>query len=138
MAKSSAYISTPAAVAQSTSYTNIGGTFTEVNSSDFTVSAAGVFTYTGTDTKRFACLASCSASVSTGTPLLTCVWEKNGTAVTSSETNHDVAGAGGEVFSLIGDIELANGDTLNIASKVDTGTPNLTVDTCSVVLFEVS
>lgn len=136
MAKSSAYVSTPAAVAQSTSYANVGGTFTEVNSSDFTVSAAGVFTYTGTDTKRFACFAACSATVSSGTPEVSTAFEKNGTEVASSVSKRDVSGSGIGAWGVTADIELANGDTLNLATKVDSGTPNLTLEACSVVIVE--
>lgn len=136
MAKSSAYVSTPAAVAQSTSYANVGGTFTEVNSSDFTASAAGVFTYTGTDTKRFACFAACSGTVSSGTPEVSTAWEKNGTEVASSVSKRDVSGSGIGAWGVTADIELANGDTLNLATKVDSGTPNLTLEACSVVIVE--
>lgn len=136
MAKSSAYISTPAAVAQSTSYANVGGTFTEVNSSDFTVSSAGVFTYTGTDTKRFACFAAVSGSISTGTPEVTTTWEKNGAEVASSVSKRDVGSSAIGAWGVAADIELANGDTLNLATKVDSGTPNFTAETCSVVIVE--
>lgn len=136
MAKSSAYVSTPAAVAQSTSYANVGGTFTEVNSSDFTLTAAGVFTYTGTATKRFACFAAMSGSISSGNPQVTTVWEKNGTAVTSTESVRDIGSSAIGAWGVAGDIELANGDTLNLATKVDTGTPNFTAQACSVVIVE--
>lgn len=138
MSRSSAYISATAAVAQSGTYTDVGGTFTEVESVDITVSAAGVFTYTGTDTKRFAVFGACSGDVNSGTPLVTTCIEKNGTPIVSSESTRKIGSTDIGAWGVSCTVELANGDTLNFATKVDAGTPNLTMDKLSATVLEVS
>lgn len=136
MSQAAGYISSSSATAQSTSYANVGGTFTSVNLTDFTMSAAGVFTYTGSSTKRFVVSAACSGSIDSGTPLVTTVIEKNGTPVTSSEEERKVATTNVGAWPIQGTVELANGDTINLATKVDSGTPNLTMTRMSVVIHE--
>lgn len=136
VSKASGYISTPAAVGQSTSYANVGGTFTSVDLSEFTLSAAGVLTYTGTDTKRFVVSAAMSGSISSGTPEVSSVIEKNGVEVASTVSKRDVGGSGIGAWAVQGDIELANGDTINFATKVDSGTPNLTMEAMSIIVHE--
>jgi hypothetical protein len=137
MSQASGYISTPAAVSVSTSYVNVGGTFTSINLSEFTLSAAGVFTYTGTDTKRFYVAGACSGSKSGGgSAQLTTVVEKNGTEVSSSESLRDVTGTAVGAWALFADLELANGDTVNFAVKLSTGTENVTMNRLSAVIIE--
>ena len=136
MSKASGYISSAAAVAQSTSYANVGGTFTSVDLLDFTLSAGGVLTYTGADTKRFVITAACSGSISSGTPEVTTTIEKNGTEVAASNSKRDVSTTGIGAWAVTGDIELANGDTINFATKVDTGTPNLTMEALTFTVHE--
>lgn len=138
MALSTAYISTPAAVAQSTSYANIGGTWTEVSATDFTfATATGIWTYDGTDTKTFLIWAAVSGAISSGTPLLTTVIEKNGTDVTASEMSRKIATTNIGAWAICCEVSLATNDTINLATKVDTGTPNFTPDKCTVIIHEV-
>ena len=139
MAKASGYISSTASTSCSTSYTNVAGTFTAVNLSEFTLSAAGVFTYTGVDTKRFLVVASCSgAKTLGGSAELTTAVEKNGAEVVSSAVERTVDSSNTGAWSIVADVELATNDTVNIAIKVDTGTPTIDMSTMSIALFEVS
>lgn len=139
MAKASGYISSAAGVSVGTSYTNIGGTFTSVDLSEFTLSAAGVFTYTGTDTKRFYVAAACSGSKSGGGSVeLDTVIEKNGTEVTSSESARDVTGTSIGAWALFADVELATNDTINLAVKLSSGSETITLDRTSIVIIEAS
>lgn len=139
MSIASGYISTPAGVSVSTSYVNVGGTFTSVNLSDFTLSAAGVFAYTGTDTKRFHVIASVSGAKSGGgTAEVTTAVEKNGAAITASEVTRDVSGSAIGAWAVVCDVELATNDTINFATKLGSGTETITIDTLSCVIEEIS
>lgn len=139
MSYANAYISTAAAVALNAStYTNLGGTWTEIASSDFTVSAAGVFTYTGTATKRFGVSCGVSASPSAALDPLTVGVEKNGTVTASSKGGRKAPITDMGRMAVIDSVELATGDTVNIAALADSGTPNLTADYCTVMITEQS
>lgn len=138
MALSTAYISTPAAVAQSTSYANMGGTWTEVSATDFTfATATGIWTYDGTDTKTFLIWAAVSGAISSGTPTLTTAIEKNGSEIAASEMTRKIATTNVGAWAICVEVSLATNDTINLATKVDTGTPNFTPDKCTVIIHEV-
>ncbi|NIU03756.1 MAG: hypothetical protein GWN29_04870 [Gammaproteobacteria bacterium] len=138
MALSTGYISSPSAVAQSTSYANIGGTWTEVSATDFTfATATGIWTYDGTDTKTFLIWAAISGAISAGTPLLTTTIEKNGSAVTASEMTRKISTTNVGAWAICVEVSLATNDTINLATKVDTGTPDFTPSKCTVIIHEV-
>lgn len=133
-----AYMSTPAGVAQSTSYANVGGTWTQVSATDFTFNTStGVLTYSGATTKTFLLWVSMSGSFSATGALLTMAVEKNGTAITASEITRDVTSTAVGAWSCCTEVELATNDTLNLATKVDSGTPTFTISKCTMMVHEV-
>jgi len=136
VADTTAYMSTPSGVSQSTAYADVGGTWTQVSATDFSLNTAtGVWTYNGTDTRTFHLFASCSGSMSAGGSLLTMTFEKNGTAVTAGEITRDVTSTAVGAWACMAEVELANGDTFNLATKVDSGTPTFTVSRCIVMVI---
>ena len=139
MAYAGAYVSSSAGVALNAStYTAFGGTFTEMFSSDFTVSAAGLFTYTGTSTKRFLVATGLSLSADSAMDPVEIAVLKNGTQTSSSEAQrkNPVNDVGRMAINDL--VELANGDTVQLAARADSGTPTFTADKSTITIAEVS
>lgn len=139
VAHAAAYVSSASGVALNAStYTAVGGTFTEINSADFTVSAAGLFTYDGTATKWFTVSCGCSQSSSAAMDPVLLGWLKNGTLATSGRAGRKIPINDVGRMAIPDFVQLANGDTLQLAALADTGTPTFTADYLTIVVQEVS
>lgn len=137
----SSYISTPAGVALNAStYTNLGGTWTEGSSSDFTLATGtGIVTYTGAEAQRVYGMYSVSAKLDTAAVDVEFRVEEDGTT--------DVSTAQIQTFDAINkiqnvavpfDVTLNQNATLNLAALASTGTPTLTADRCHLRMLSVS
>lgn len=119
--------------------TLITGTYTAVSGlHDFTVSAAGRVTYTGTNDRFVEVMCSISFTSASNNVIVAAHIAKNGTVVAQSEQQHKV-GTGSDVglMTFMAEIEMSTNDYVEPFIENKTGSGNLTAEflNCGVIGF---
>ena len=105
----------------------VAGTFTEEVASHFTTDATGKITYNG---QRNLCVSVdivLSAQIATGTDDGSVLLAKNGTVITNSAQQQELAAGDPRTMSTIWELDLAENDFLEIYVQNDDTTENITV-----------
>lgn len=124
-----AYISATAATAATTSFATVAGTFADGDLQNFTRSS-GVLTYAGTITKHFLITVVYSITSDTNNVVTEFALRKNGSGQLAKSLILRKIGTGADVgaAALCSLVELAPGDTLEVVTRIQAGTANLTVE----------
>jgi len=108
-------------------YEVIAGTFTATNLREVTVSAAGLFTYTGTPDRHFSLAANMSFEAAVSNKIIKFAWFKNGTVI-PAETQHKIlVNTDINTLSVHSDITLVTSDTLQLKVANATDNTNFTI-----------
>lgn len=115
-------------------YIAVAGTFSDGLANNFTISAAGVLTYTGTETMSFLLNGVSDLSSDKGARVTYGLY-LNGVLVTAAQTPHDFAVGKAENISITSLIELDPDDYVQVFAKSDTANTTITVATLQVTLW---
>lgn len=114
----------------------IAGTFTGAADKDFTVSATGRLTYTGTPDRHFHIVSNFDVTTAANNQTVEFCWVKNGTTQLPVPITQRV-GTGSDVrtLSVHSDVTMSTGDYIELKAANKTSTANLTVS--NAYLFAV-
>ena len=109
-------------------YEAIAGTYLSDLTTDMTVNAAGLFTYTGTPDRHFHIASSVSLTAAGNSKTVNLKWFKNGsTGLQSKHSRFIATGANESAMAVHADAMLSTNDTLQLKIANATDTTNFTV-----------
>lgn len=133
-------VDTPAATTLTTAdqYYQVAGTFVDTYNKNFTTSAAGAITYTGTSGLYFQ-FSGASNLIADKACKITFALYLNGALATGAESPVDIAAATKNNTNAITRIlQLNNGDILTVWVKSDTNTTSMTANTLFITVAELA